>query len=270
MKKHLMFVLALPCAMQAHLEYGGKTQYQLRQYDSGIGREQSLWHTHTTNDLGNPYGVSLQVVPFVSVATHTNRIAKQFTLQKSTALSVASDRFLAHGETTLPYHAIKHNTAVDAAEESAMVTLQPCLTIAGATLSMFYDGAHLQPGLAGSLSAPLFYIDAHLDQSGATPTINEYLHGRFLQESPRQEALLYGRLGSNSAIKVGPLSAQLTYNLIENEQSFAGVAGGLSISLLSSQIKPTYSQPIQAHMIIIKFLLDLMLVQLLHVTMTGR
>ncbi len=62
-------------SLNAVLDHGGHTHYSLRQYDTGMGRESSLWHTHTTTDIGNPYGVSAQITPFFSMATDTRAIA---------------------------------------------------------------------------------------------------------------------------------------------------------------------------------------------------
>lgn len=228
MHKYLYLLCALIGTLHADLDQGGHTHYSLRQYDTGLGREQSLWHTHTTTDIGNERGISLQAVPFISFATNTAALARHFCHNATQALTIASDRLVQHSETTLPYHALKHNTADTPAEESAIITLDPSLTVAGATLSLFHDAAATQPGLSCLFTVPVFYIDAHIDHSGSTATMNNYFAGAFSQDAPLQENLSAGQLGGQHHFKLGPVSGQLTYNVVESARSFAGGTLGFS------------------------------------------
>lgn len=234
MKKLLLTVLVLSSTASAALERGGKTYYAMRQYDSGTGREQSLWHTHTTTDIGNKHGVSLQVLPFASWAVDTHEIAKQLTINKSRQISITSDRFGSTSETTLPYQAIKHNTEATPVEEEANLTLHPSLTVAGATLGFFQDGSHLHPGLALNISVPIFYINASMSQAGGTKTMADYFSGAYQQITPSQEALKFGRLGSRSSVAFGPLSSRISWNAIETERSYIGLSVGGSLGSLST------------------------------------
>lgn len=233
-KQILITLLVLTSAMHAALERGGKTYYAMRQYDSGTGREQSLWHTHTTTDIGNARGISLQALPFVSWAVDTHEIAQQLTIKKLRHISIASDRFGSSSETTFPYQAIKHNTAATPVEEAADLMLHPSLTVAGMTLGLFQDGSHIHPGLSLSINVPVFYINAALSQSGGTQTMSEYFSGTYQQITPIQDTLNFGRFGSRSSVAFGPISARVACNAIETDRSFFGINLGSSLASLKT------------------------------------
>lgn len=231
MKRYCLIALISMTSLSAALEYGGNTTYSIRQHDTDKGRTNSLWYTHTTTDVGNPQGISFQFLPFVSTAIHTDTIAKHFAHNKTTRITVASDRLGEASETTLPSHAIKHDTTLSPTEESAQIVLDPSLTIAGMITSIFYDAARLQPGFAGTLHIPVFYIDAHINAYGGTQTMADYFAGTYEQTDPIQSSLTAGKLGGTTNVMVGPITAEMTYNVIESARSFAGGTLGISCAV---------------------------------------
>lgn len=235
-KLTLLLAWLTPLLLAADIEYGGKTFFALPRFDSVRCQELALWHTHTTTDVGNPYGFSFQIVPFLNKGVRTENIAQHFTYKESELITIASDRFNQKSDRVLPYHAIKHNTATDATEESATIKLLPHFSNVGATFSLFYDAHDACPGVALSFQLPLFYTTATLNQSGATKSIEQYFNGLYSQTSPIQAALMYGKFGQHRFTVCGPLSISLRYNLIENKHNYLTMYAGAGITLKKNPI----------------------------------
>lgn len=239
--KKLLFAAGLLCLVpsliHADLEYGGKTFFALARFDSLRCQELALWHTHTTTDVGNPYGFSFQATSFFNKGVHTENIAQHFTYKESELITIASDRFNQNSDRLLPYHAIKHNIAPDAQEESASVKLLPHFSNVGVLFSLFYDAHDACPGLALSFQMPLFYTTATLNQSGATRTIEQYFDGTYSQANPLQAPLSYGKFGQHRFTVCGPLSISMRYNLIENQHNYLTVYAGAGITLKKAPVQ---------------------------------
>jgi len=228
--RFLIAMLLIPCVLQGKIEWGNKTYYTLRQYDSGIGREQSVWHAHTTNDIGNPHGLSVQIMPFITFNTDDKGMGKQLGLHTSNTVLVASDRSAISAETIFPYHAIHHDaTGTATTETSATLTLKPSFTAAGAVISLFKDGKELHPGLSFQLSIPIVHVNINPKMSGGTSTVNKYFDGTYSQ-STIQDALLYGMIKKDATTAIGPVTAQCGYNIVETNQSYVSLQIGLSIA----------------------------------------
>jgi hypothetical protein len=235
-----MGVLTLSTPLGAVLEHGGKTYLSLLQYDTRRCQEYGIWHTHTTTNIGNPLGLSVQVTPFFSTAVRTSQIAEHFTLKESESIKIASDRFNQKSDSVLPYHALVHNPAPDALEKSATINLTPTYTTIGSTLSLFYDAEHTAPGFSFQCQLPVYYVTAHLAQAGGTSTITQYFNGTYHQTTPQQDPLEYGLLGRHRYTVCGPLSVALKYNFIENEQNYITTYIGAGFAL--------HKQPIQKYL----------------------
>lgn len=241
MKKLLLLAtLAMTLSLQAAVEYGNRTHYSLRQHDTGLMREHSVWHQHTTNDVGNPHGLSIQLTPFLSFATDRRGLGKQFGRSEAPDITITSDRNATNAETNFPYHSIVHNTTgTTETEESAALHLKPGLTQAGALLSLFHDGNTLAPGLTFHLSMPIVHVKSKVVMHDATPPITTYFDGTYSQEDPIQRALSYGTFTSEKQTALGPVTAQVGFNVIETDRSFAGIQAGFSIATLSPKAQHT-------------------------------
>jgi len=219
------------------LEYGGKTYFALPHFDTQRCQEAALWHTHITTDIGNPIGLSLQMVPFVNKAVNTGAIASHFTLKGSESIQIASDRFNQESNSVLPYNALVHNTSLSANESSATLLLTPDFTNIGTTFSVFFDAKHSFPGLSLLLHMPLYHTTVTLMQSGGTKIMDQYFTGTFSQENPVQASLTHGLFGKHKHLVYGPLNASLRYNAIENEDNYLSLYAGATITLAKKPVQ---------------------------------
>ena len=232
--KRSLLILALTTSVSAAVEYGNRTHYSVRQHDTGIAREQSVWHQHTTNDIGNTHGLSVQLTPFVSFSTHNRGIGKQFGRLNKPEIPIDSDRDAVKAETTFPYHSIVHDVAGDSTtEETATLTLKPSITQTGAILNLFHDGGNVAPGLTFQLGIPMVQVKTKLLTSGGSSTLRSYFAGTFSQDTVTQDALLYGKTTSTQQTALGPVTVQVGYNVVETPRSFASIIGGFSIATLT-------------------------------------
>ncbi|MDQ5940882.1 MAG: hypothetical protein QG632_608 [Candidatus Dependentiae bacterium] len=233
MNIRLLIVLLFSSVAGSHavLEYGGKTYFSLPHFDAQRCQETALWHTHTTTDIGNPIGLSVQIVPFVNKAINTEAIARHLTLKDSETIQIASDRFNQESTSVLPYSAIVHNPSLSATEGSATLTLTPDFTNVGATFSAFFDAKNSFPGIALSFQMPLYYTTAILTQAGGTKIMDGYFSGTFSQITPIQAPLSYGLFGKHRHTVCGPLNVSLRYSALENESNYLTVYGGAGITL---------------------------------------
>ncbi|MDQ5891070.1 MAG: hypothetical protein QG604_944 [Candidatus Dependentiae bacterium] len=239
MKKNILLI-TLACTIStsmAVLEYGGKTYFALPHFDINRCQETALWHTHTTTDVGNPLGLSLQIIPFVNKAVRTDAIAKQLTYKESATIPIAGDRFNQASDSVLPYHAIVHNPVLSPPEASATLTLNPDFSNIGATFSAFFDAKASCPGVAFQFHMPLYYTTASLIESGGTRTIEQYFSGTYSQTSPIQDALTNGLLGKHRHTVCGPLSITMRYSLIENDNNYLTVYAGAGITLKKKPVQ---------------------------------
>jgi len=237
--KRLLFPLfcAVTSCMMGVLAPTHRTTYSLRQFDTGIGFVSSLWHQHTTTDIGNPHGLSIQVLPFASFSSGS-AIGKQFGTGNSANLEVISNRSQLHNGTTyFPYHALRHNPA-GTDEEKATITLKPSYTLFGTTISLFQDGSEIAEGLSFQLTIPLLHAELTLTPAGGTTAMTDFFTGTYHKEHV-QEALKSGVMGTDKEVLLGPITLHGTYNFIENAKSFAGITAGCSIATLR-QKEQTY------------------------------
>ncbi|MGD1997545.1 MAG: hypothetical protein PVJ92_01375, partial [Candidatus Dependentiae bacterium] len=220
--------------LQATVEYGNRTHYSIRQHDTGIAREQSVWHQHTTNDVGNAHGLSVQVTPFLSFTTDRGDIGAQFGHANSNQVGIASDRNTENVESSFPYHSVVHDAAgTTETEASGTLNLKPRITQAGTLLSLFHDGSTLAPGLTFQLSMPIVHVKSKVLPESGSATIDNYFDGTYSQDTPLQEPLKYGKLSSEKQTALGPVTAQIGFNVLETDRSFAGVQAGFSIATLT-------------------------------------
>jgi len=246
MKKLIFFITTLISitSTQALLDRGEKTFYALTHFDRQRIQEAAVWHTHTTTDLGNPLGLSLQITPFFNQAVRTGMIAQHFTNKESERIAIAGDRFNQKSDSVLPYHAIVHNSALNPTEAAAIVTLNPAWTNVGANIDLFYDAAIAIPGLAFACKVPAYYSSARLTDAGATKTIENYFAGTYEQTTPLQAALQYGQHGTHKHLLAGPLQLTARYNLVESTEHYVTVYGGFGIPL---KLKPHHTKLFNYH-----------------------
>jgi len=231
MKHHVFFLILLPSTLYGLLDFGSKTYVALPQYDAQRCQETALWHTHTTMDVGNPLGISLQLVPFFSTMIQASTTAKALTLQESGTLVIMSDRFGDHTNAVLPYHAIVHNPTTNPPEYNATLTLLPSFTALGTTTTLFYDARDSFPGFSCSALMPLYYVWATLMQSGGTATMEQYFTGIFSQATPTQAALKSGLLGKHKHLVFGPLDLIIRYTALESPHNYVTPFIGVGITL---------------------------------------
>ncbi len=234
--KNLSLLLAL--ALCTHtlaftmLDRGGKTHIGLTHFDKQRLQQSAVWHTHTTTDLGNPLGVSMQVTSFFNQAVRTNLIAQHFTHKESERILIETDRFNQKSDSALPYHAIVHNPSTEAVEPApAYIALTPSWSNIGAQISIFYDASLALPGLAFSAHVPIYYSTARLTDAGASSIIKDYFAGNYAQTSPLQAALEYGLHGTHQHTVAGPLTLTAHYNVIEEDTHYLMLSGGVGITL---------------------------------------
>lgn len=246
MNKILLIALTFTPLFNAFplLDRGDKTFYALTHFDRQRIQENAIWHTHTTTDLGNQWGITIELTPFFNQAVRTDTIAHHFTHHESASISIASDRFNQKSDSVLPYHAIVHNPSLNAVEQTATITLAPSWSNIGATTALFYDAAAACPGLAFECRLPLYYSTARLIDAGATTTIENYFAGTYEQTTPIQAALLYGLHGTHKHMVAGPLQLAARYNIIETTNHYVTIYGGVSIPL---KRKPTHTHLFNYH-----------------------
>ena len=224
-----MHVLALFMLCIPLFSYAGNTQVRLSPDSSTLGPLQSVWYTHTTTDVGNHHGLSVQVQPSIRTARNTQSLAEYFTQQEQPLLTIAPDRFGEQTETVVPFHAIQHNPISSPHEEEGQLILEPCVTIAGCTLSLFYDAFRFQPGFSATVHIPFYSISAGIEFFGGTPTMHSYFSGTFEQINPVQDKLRAGLFYTSHEYVVGPIQAEVHYNTIESADRYFGVTLGARI-----------------------------------------
>lgn len=132
--------------------YTDKTFLSPRPTNAQNAVEASVWHTHVTTDVGNPFGMTVHVTGLYQHGINRNNLGKYFGAEGSNTLVIKSEQ--ASTSADFPAESIIHDPTLTAASSlDAQLTLKPGQTSYGALFGIFKELSSNSLSLTRSPSA---------------------------------------------------------------------------------------------------------------------
>jgi len=238
--KNRSFVVLTLCITQAHgFTFSDKTFLTPRSQSAHMAVESSIWHRHTTNDMGNSFGMTLQATGFYRHSDNETGLGHYFGTRGRNTIVIKSTQNSTPPLADFPAESIVHNPETMTSALDATITLRPEQEVYGLLLGAYQDLGHILEGLSFKIIAPLVHVDNSLNAvvAGEVTTedgfsIADYFRGGITQttENRLQVPLKFLKIdGSESKTMFADILATLSYNFVEEEYSYASLGVGITI-----------------------------------------
>jgi hypothetical protein len=216
--------------------YINKTFLTPRPPNANMSIETSMWHSHISNEIGNKYGMTLQISPFYQESTNKKAIGKYFGIDGKNVITISNSDtadFPANSIVHNPNHSQQNPSPID-----AKVTINPKHRVSGALLGLFYDLSSVTNGLFLKAILPIVNVDTkvNLCTSGITQEegyeLRDYFRGDLVQtDANRQQAALTAAKirGRKGRFCTSDALVTLGYNFLEGQDHYAGISIGVTI-----------------------------------------